>query len=157
MSKKIEDYVPVIELAQGYYSDYPIHAVIANTVSLTTDQVISGNKEFQGTTTISGGLDLSASDITGTASNIALTSGNITVTSGNLTVTNGNLGVNTGDITVTGGNVSAVQITASGLIFPQQHATTGAPAYVKGAIYFDTSLNKLRVGGAAGWETITSA
>jgi hypothetical protein len=42
------------------------------------------------------------------------------------------------------------------LFFPQQHATSGAPAYVKGALYFDTTLNKLRVGGAAGWETVTS-
>ena len=45
---------------------------------------------------------------------------------------------------------------ASGLIYPQQAATASAPAYVKGAIYFDTTLNKLRVGGATAWETITS-
>jgi hypothetical protein len=44
----------------------------------------------------------------------------------------------------------------SGLIYPQQATTAGAPAYVKGAIYFDTTLNKLRVGGATAWETITS-
>jgi hypothetical protein len=44
----------------------------------------------------------------------------------------------------------------SGLIYPQQAATASAPAYVKGAIYFDTTLNKLRVGGASTWETITS-
>jgi hypothetical protein len=44
----------------------------------------------------------------------------------------------------------------SGLIFPQQATTASAPAYVKGAIYFDTTLNKLRVGGATAWETITS-
>ncbi len=31
-----------------------------------------------------------------------------------------------------------------------------APAYVKGGIYFDTTLNKLRVGGATAWETVTS-
>jgi len=43
-----------------------------------------------------------------------------------------------------------------GVILPQQHATIGAPTYQKGAIYFDTTLNKLRVGGATGWETITS-
>jgi hypothetical protein len=43
-----------------------------------------------------------------------------------------------------------------GLIFPQQATTAAAPTYVKGAIYFDTTLNKLRVGGATGWETITS-
>jgi hypothetical protein len=49
----------------------------------------------------------------------------------------------------------SASLNVSGLIFPQQ-ATT-APAYVKGAIYFDTTLNKLRVGGATTWETITSA
>jgi hypothetical protein len=37
---------------------------------------------------------------------------------------------------------------------PPQYAS--APTYVKGVVYFDTTLNKLRVGGAAGWETITS-
>ena len=47
-------------------------------------------------------------------------------------------------------------ITASGLITPQQATTAGAPAYVKGAIYFDTTLNKMRVGGVTAWETITS-
>ena len=45
---------------------------------------------------------------------------------------------------------------ATTLIYPEQHATAGAPSYVKGAIYFDTTLNKLRVGGATAWETITS-
>jgi len=39
---------------------------------------------------------------------------------------------------------------------PKQAATASAPTYVKGAIYFDTMLNKLRVGGATAWETITS-
>lgn len=47
--------------------------------------------------------------------------------------------------------------TFAGVIFPQQHATTGAPAYVKGGMYFDTTLNKLRIGGATAWETVTSA
>ena len=46
--------------------------------------------------------------------------------------------------------------TFAGLIFPQQATTASAPAYVKGAIYFDTTLNKLRVGGATAYETITS-
>ena len=44
----------------------------------------------------------------------------------------------------------------NGTISPVQATTAGAPAYVKGAIYFDTTLNKLRVGGATAWETITS-
>jgi len=44
----------------------------------------------------------------------------------------------------------------SGTISPVQAATISAPAYVKGAMYFDTTLNKLRIGGATAWETITS-
>ena len=47
-------------------------------------------------------------------------------------------------------------LSVAGTISPQQAPTAGAPAYVKGAIYFDTTLNKLRVGGATAWETITS-
>ena len=47
-------------------------------------------------------------------------------------------------------------LNATGTISPQQATTVAAPAYVKGAIYFDTTLNKLRVGGATAWETITS-
>lgn len=37
-----------------------------------------------------------------------------------------------------------------------QATTVGAPAYVKGGMYFDTTLNKLRIGGATAWETVTS-
>jgi hypothetical protein len=51
---------------------------------------------------------------------------------------------------------SSSNLTVAGTIKPQQATTAAAPAYVKGAIYFDTTLNKLRVGGATGWETITS-
>lgn len=64
---------------------------------------------------------------------------------------------------VDGGTSSALTIDSSknsifgGTIKPQLATTAGAPAYVKGAIYFDTTLNKLRVGGASAWETITSA
>ena len=46
--------------------------------------------------------------------------------------------------------------TFAGTVSPQQATTAAAPTYVKGAIYFDTTLNKLRVGGATAWETITS-
>ena len=38
-----------------------------------------------------------------------------------------------------------------------QYPTSKAPAYYKGGVYFDTTLNKLRVGGASGWETVTSS
>jgi hypothetical protein len=50
----------------------------------------------------------------------------------------------------------AGSLNVTGLIYPQQATTALAPAYVKGAIYFDTTLNKLRVGGATAWETVTS-
>lgn len=51
---------------------------------------------------------------------------------------------------------SVTSLTATGLIKPQQATTAAAPAYVKGAMYFDTTLNKLRIGGATAWETVTS-
>jgi hypothetical protein len=44
--------------------------------------------------------------------------------------------------------------TFNGLIFPEQ--ASSAPSYVKGAVYFNTTLNKLQVGGATAWETVTS-
>ncbi len=37
-----------------------------------------------------------------------------------------------------------------------QYTTANAPAWGVGLMYFDTTLNKLRVGGATGWETVTS-
>ena len=47
-------------------------------------------------------------------------------------------------------------LTSTGVMFPQQATTAAAPAYVKGGMYFDTTLNKLRIGGATAWETVTS-
>lgn len=44
-----------------------------------------------------------------------------------------------------------------GLLKLPQYATADAPPYVKGGMYFDTTLNKARVGGATAYETITSA
>jgi hypothetical protein len=54
-------------------------------------------------------------------------------------------------------NYFAGTLHMGGLVFPQQAPTASAPTYVKGGIYFDTTLNKLRVGGASGWETVTSS
>lgn len=50
-----------------------------------------------------------------------------------------------------------VGINQAGVFLPVQHVTAGGPAYVKGGVYFDTTLNKLRIGGATVWETVTSA
>ena len=52
--------------------------------------------------------------------------------------------------------LSSTVATFGGIIKPVQATTGGAPAYVLGALYFDTTLNKLRVGGASAWETVTS-
>jgi hypothetical protein len=53
------------------------------------------------------------------------------------------------------GSVLALKIDTQGVMYPLQEPS--APPYVQGGIYFDTTLNKLRVGGASGWETITSS
>lgn len=47
-------------------------------------------------------------------------------------------------------------IDSLGRMFPIAAATASAPAYVKGGMYFDTTLNKMRIGGATAWETVTS-
>lgn len=54
-------------------------------------------------------------------------------------------------VSINGGSLSNVTL------FPIQATTAAAPAYIKGAMYFDTTLNKLRIGGATAWETVTSA
>ena len=56
----------------------------------------------------------------------------------------------------TGANL--VKVDCNGIFFPVQGTTTNfASLYQKGAVYFDTTLNKLRIGGATGWETVTSS
>lgn len=42
------------------------------------------------------------------------------------------------------------------ILIPSQASTGSEPAYVEGAVYYNTTLKKLRVGGAAAWETVTS-
>ena len=75
---------------------------------------------------------------------------------------------NTGDLivstTAAGSSSEKLRVTSggdvkviAGRLYPVLKTTATAPAYEKGAIYFDTTLNKLRVGGASGWETVTSS
>ena len=54
------------------------------------------------------------------------------------------------------GTIRAATLNFQGVFMPVQAVTASAPAYVKGGMYFDTTLNKLRIGGATGWETVTS-
>jgi hypothetical protein len=53
-------------------------------------------------------------------------------------------------------NSTRMRINQNFVFFPVQATTAAAPAYVLGGMYFDTTLNKLRIGGATGWETCTS-
>jgi len=62
----------------------------------------------------------------------------------------------------TGADTTALTLDSSqnatfvGSVRAGNFTTAGAPPYAKGVIYFDTTLNKLRVGGATAFETITS-
>lgn len=107
-------------------------------------QAITSNLAGANTMTITsyGGISIPAqADVT-----------NLTITTqyglliGNLTGATTNYAIYTGTGLVRFGDV----------MLPVQATTAGAPAYVKGGIYFDTTLNKLRVGGATAWETCTS-
>jgi hypothetical protein len=48
-------------------------------------------------------------------------------------------------------------INPQGVFFPYQAPTASAPDYVEGGLYYDTTLHKLRIGGASAWETVTSS
>ena len=76
-------------------------------------------------------------------------------TSPNQVPTNADLGTmafqDQAAVNIQGGRLSNVTL------IPIQATTAADPAYVKGAMYFDTTLNKLRIGGATAWETVTSA
>ena len=75
-------------------------------------------------------------------------------TAPNQVPTNGDLGTmafqDRNAVSIAGGAISGTAMS------PLQATTAAAPAYVKGAMYFDTTLNKLRIGGATDWETVTS-
>ena len=49
------------------------------------------------------------------------------------------------------------QISFNGLLFALQRATTSAPTYVKGGVWYDSTIGKLVVGGLSGWEVISSS
>lgn len=52
--------------------------------------------------------------------------------------------------------LSAPQVNVDGLLMPYQRTNATEPSWVNGAVFFNTDLDKLRVGGATGWETVTS-
>lgn len=44
-----------------------------------------------------------------------------------------------------------------GPVYPKQYTTATRPAWVNGAVIFDTDIDKLVIGGASAWEVVTSA
>ena len=54
------------------------------------------------------------------------------------------------NVSLTGGAMSGISMVLL------QAPTASAPPYIMGGVYFDTTLNKMRVGGASAWETVTS-
>jgi hypothetical protein len=70
------------------------------------------------------------------------------------------MGRGTGDsLSLIAGGVEGIRITEVGGYTKTQLqliTTANAPTYTEGAIYYDSTLHKLRIGGAAGWETVTS-
>ena len=135
--------------AIGLQAGYGAAGVNANTTG--------SNNTFLGYATVGAGA-ADTNEIVIGANAVGLGSNTTVIGSASTTMSNIKGRVLVG--TTTDDGVNALQVNGSGifagLIKPQQAATAGAPAYVKGAIYFDITLNKLRVGGATAWETITS-
>ena len=135
--------------ALGYQAGYGATGVNANTTG--------SYNTFLGFQTV-GATSADTNEIVIGANAVGLGSNTTVIGSASTTVSNIKGRVLIG--TTTDDGVNALQVNGAGifagLIKPQQAATASAPAYVKGAIYFDTTLNKLRVGGATAWETITS-
>ncbi len=52
--------------------------------------------------------------------------------------------------------LSAPQVAVDGLFMPYQRTNATEPSWVNGAVFFNTDLDKLRIGGASAWETVTS-
>ena len=55
-----------------------------------------------------------------------------------------------------GVEIPTVKLEVNGLVKVGQYTNGTEPAYIKGAQYFNTTINKLKIGGATAWETITS-
>jgi len=64
--------------------------------------------------------------------------------------------VGAGSNTATIGNTSITDTILRARVNIQQYATGSRPAYVKGALIYDSTLGKLVIGGNAGWEVVTS-
>ena len=177
------DEVTNYERARMYWSSnvFRIATELGGTGNTRDLQILSGGRSLlvQGASSANGAYQMTAGSTSSTSGEILKLSAIFTATSGNnvgldvAPVLNGSgtqgytaLLVNPTETTTGSGNklladfqvggTSKVSIKNDGVIFPVKAATASAPTYVKGGIYFDTTLNKLRVGGAIGWETVSS-
>jgi hypothetical protein len=138
------------------------------TAGTSTTNIALGSANGTSTTTINGAVTLSAVSQTinigaaqttgvlnlGTnASRTGALNIGTGATSGTKPINIGTSGTGTTNIAI-GSTTGTSTTTVNGYFKPP--ALASAPTYVKGAVYFDTTLNKLRVGGATTWETITS-
>ena len=122
-----------------------------NTISISPTQT-TGTINIGGTGatgTINLGRPTTGSSQTINIANTVLASGSTQIINMGASAASGS----TTNITI-GSTAGTSTTTMQGYFLPP--ALASAPTYVKGAVYFDTTLNKLRVGGATTWETITS-
>jgi len=95
--------------------------------------------------------------ITTGAQNTVIGSGaNLAVATNSNSIVIGYNAVGQGANTAVLGNSSIVDNYFFGRVNIPKFTTAAAPAWVLGAMYFDTTLNKLRIGGVSAWETVTS-
>ena len=128
----------------------------AVTLSATTQAIDIGTSQTSGTVIVGGtGATgtISLGRSTG-AQTVNIATG-VTAASTTKAVNIGTAGNATSTTNIAIGSATGTSTTTVNGYF-KPPALASAPTYVKGAVYFDTTLNKLRVGGATTWETITS-
>ena len=67
----------------------------------------------------------------------------------------GNVGISTGSPSEKLDVIGNIKL--SGIHILGQYTTATRPAYVKGSQFFDTTINKMVIGGATAWEEVTSS
>jgi hypothetical protein len=122
----------------------------------------SGNLQIGGTAQTTGTITIGGTSATGaitlgqsTAAQTVNIATGVTAASTTKAVNIGTAGNATSTTNIAIGSATGTSTTTVNGYF-KPPALASAPTYVKGAVYFDTTLNKLRVGGATTWETITS-
>ena len=131
---------------------------LPNLATCTLATLSTLTQTFSGVTTFSAAtLTLGSSTAASTyslGSGATLTATTKTINIGTAGVSGSITNVNIGSAVAGAGGTTTINTPVLKLVGA---ATASAPTYVKGGIYFDTTLNKLRIGGATAWETVTSA